>query len=267
MPLKIKNAPAPNFEELKKHIDLPVLETEDHSENIPHKVFTLSRNDLLSGKGFANMKLAAWRYIFKSDDEAYHVAEIGIDEVNDLHELHHINMGSHVNHFIRLYESIHDHGSVQEKDYEIHVLRVPACFVHAVLLKGHDHEHEFVVPLAPVHSKFEAGKHYEADEFMASLEEIAQEMAAAYPQSQNDLTKIEGIGPKIAEILKKGGISTYEKLAESSYQEIEALMAEAGPQFNLHDATTWPKQAKMAANNEWEALKKWQDKLQGGKDV
>jgi len=33
----------------------------------------------------------------------------------------------------------------------------------------------------------------------------------------------------------------------------------------MHDPTTWPQQAGMAAKGEWDALKTWQDELQGGK--
>ena len=33
----------------------------------------------------------------------------------------------------------------------------------------------------------------------------------------------------------------------------------------MADPTTWPKQAKMAAAGDWDALKKWQDELDGGK--
>jgi len=35
----------------------------------------------------------------------------------------------------------------------------------------------------------------------------------------------------------------------------------------MHDPTTWPKQADMAAKGEWDALNKWQDELDGGKEV
>ncbi len=34
----------------------------------------------------------------------------------------------------------------------------------------------------------------------------------------------------------------------------------------MMDATTWPQQAKLAANGDWDALKKLQDKLSGGRN-
>jgi len=32
----------------------------------------------------------------------------------------------------------------------------------------------------------------------------------------------------------------------------------------MHDPTTWPAQSKMAADGDWDGLKKWQDELDGG---
>jgi hypothetical protein len=42
-------------------------------------------------------------------------------------------------------------------------------------------------------------------------------------------------------------------------------LAAAGNRYKMHDPTTWPDQAKMADQGEWDKLKKWQDELEGGK--
>jgi len=42
-------------------------------------------------------------------------------------------------------------------------------------------------------------------------------------------------------------------------------MDKAGPRFRMHDPGTWARQAKMAANGNWEKLKEWQDKLHRGR--
>ncbi len=41
---------------------------------------------------------------------------------------------------------------------------------------------------------------------------------------------------------------------------------EAGSRYKVHDPTSWPKQAGMAASGEWEQLKEWQDSVRGGKE-
>jgi small subunit ribosomal protein S2 len=33
----------------------------------------------------------------------------------------------------------------------------------------------------------------------------------------------------------------------------------------MHDPTSWPMQADMAAKGEWDALKEWQENAKGGK--
>jgi len=78
----------------------------------------------------------------------------------------------------------------------------------------------------------------------------------------DDLKKIEGIGPKIAETLIAAGIATYADLAKSKPAKISEIIA--GVRGN-HVTDTWPAQAKMAADGKWDELKKWQDELDGGK--
>ncbi|HRD06081.1 MAG: hypothetical protein U0V54_08220 [Saprospiraceae bacterium] len=81
----------------------------------------------------------------------------------------------------------------------------------------------------------------------------------------DDLTIIEGIGPKIAEILSKGGIADFASLASSKKSAIAEILNNAGSRFAMHDPTTWPQQAKLAAAGKWEQLKKLQDELKAGK--
>jgi small subunit ribosomal protein S2 len=80
----------------------------------------------------------------------------------------------------------------------------------------------------------------------------------------DDLTKIEGIGPKAAEALTNAGVDTYTKLANSKPEEIKELLAEASSRMAHLDPTSWPKQAKMAAEGKWDELKEWQDNAKAG---
>ena len=93
---------------------------------------------------------------------------------------------------------------------------------------------------------------------------------AAKKESQakaDDFKKIEGIGPKIAQIITDAGITTFAELGNTSAARIKEILAEVGKRYAAHDPTTWPKQAQMAAAGDWEGLKKWQDELDGGKIV
>lgn len=78
----------------------------------------------------------------------------------------------------------------------------------------------------------------------------------------DDLTKIEWIGPKIAETLVTAGIVTYTDLSTKKSEEISEIIADVR---GSHTTDTWPQQAKMAAAWKWDELKKWQDEMDGGK--
>ncbi len=82
----------------------------------------------------------------------------------------------------------------------------------------------------------------------------------------DNLTKIEGIGPKIASILKDAGIKDFKKLSQSKPKKISEILVKAGGNsYNRFDPTTWPNQAKYAAEGKWDELKKLQDVLKGGR--
>jgi small subunit ribosomal protein S2 len=87
---------------------------------------------------------------------------------------------------------------------------------------------------------------------------------AASQEPDDDLTKIEGIGPKAAEALVNAGINTFSKVAKSKAENIKELLTEASSRMAHLDPTSWPKQAKMAADGKWDELKEWQDKAKAG---
>ena len=82
---------------------------------------------------------------------------------------------------------------------------------------------------------------------------------------QDDLTLIEGVGPKIAEILSTNGLDTWAKVAASTPEAIKEMLVAAGPRFQMHNPGSWPKQAGLAATGKFEELKTLQDELDGGK--
>jgi len=82
---------------------------------------------------------------------------------------------------------------------------------------------------------------------------------------KDDLTVIEGIGPKIQELLYQYGIRTYRQLASTDVTNVKEVLRKAGPQLAMHDPGTWTAQALLAANDQWENLKAYQDYLSAGK--
>ena len=82
--------------------------------------------------------------------------------------------------------------------------------------------------------------------------------------AKDDLKKVEGIGPKIAEILNNNGVMTWAQLADTSVETIQTWLEAAGPRYKSKNPGSWPKQAKMAAEGKWEELEKWQDEHDHG---
>ena len=81
---------------------------------------------------------------------------------------------------------------------------------------------------------------------------------------QDDLKIVEGIGPKIEELLHAGGITTWQALADAPVGRVQEILTEAGPRYRTHKPGTWGKQAAMAVAGQWEALQTYQDRLEGG---
>ena len=81
----------------------------------------------------------------------------------------------------------------------------------------------------------------------------------------DNLTKVEGIGPKIAETLQNAGVKTFAQLGAMEPAAVKEILDNAEGNFAAHDPGTWPKQALMAAEGKWDELKAWQDELDGGK--
>jgi len=108
--------------------------------------------------------------------------------------------------------------------------------------------------------------------------ETATEKEVAAPESENaptakaenkkadDLTKIEGIGPKVEEVLHEAGITSFAKLAESKVEDIKEILEKSEGHFNAQDPTSWPEQAQLAADEKWDELKELQDKLIAGRE-
>lgn len=83
---------------------------------------------------------------------------------------------------------------------------------------------------------------------------------------ENDLKIVEGIGPKIEELFNTSGILTWKALGETSVDRCQEILDKAGERFQVHNPSTWPRQAMLAYEGKWQELKDWQEKLDGGKE-
>ena len=100
-----------------------------------------------------------------------------------------------------------------------------------------------------------------------SKKKATETEAKATVAKGDDLTIVEGIGPKIAEVLTAAGIATYAELAKTDAEKVKEILAEAGSNFNTADPITWAEQAQLAADGKFEELEKLKAELDGGKKV
>jgi len=110
---------------------------------------------------------------------------------------------------------------------------------------------EDVSRAAPVHIESEAAPAI-----------VAPTTAAAQP---DDLTRLEGIGPKVNSLLQAAGISTFAQLAVADVNLLKRLLEEA--KLRMMDPSTWPEQAKLAAEGKWDEFEKLTSELRGGRRV
>jgi predicted flap endonuclease-1-like 5' DNA nuclease len=82
-----------------------------------------------------------------------------------------------------------------------------------------------------------------------------------------DLTRVKGIGPKIAEMLNRAGIVNYSQLANTSTSRLEEILDAAGPRYRRANPSTWSQEARLAAGAKWDELKAFRDRLSGAVPV
>jgi large subunit ribosomal protein L17 len=105
------------------------------------------------------------------------------------------------------------------------------------------------------------------DAVIETVETASAPKAAAATSAADDLTIIEGIGPKAAEVLVAGGIATFAELAATDADKVKEILTSATARVGHLDPTTWAQQAQLAADGKMEELEELKLKLNNGKEV
>ena len=132
---------------------------------------------------------------------------------------------------------------------------VPA--VAAVPTADHDARHDAETP---VHAPAEP-------ERTTALDLAAATAVFGKRIEPDDLTVIDGIGPKIAELCDGIGIQTWRDLAQTEVSLLRTMLHDAGPRFRSHDPSTWPEQAALLADGRWADFHALAGGLDGGRAV
>ena len=92
----------------------------------------------------------------------------------------------------------------------------------------------------------------------------AHQSSTEVATTKDDLTVIEGIGPRIQELLFDAGIESYKDLSRATRSEVKEILDQAGPRYRLHEPKTWIEQATLAADGRFDELEQLQARLTGG---
>ncbi|MGQ0848713.1 MAG: hypothetical protein ACT4OP_06290 [Actinomycetota bacterium] len=77
----------------------------------------------------------------------------------------------------------------------------------------------------------------------------------------DDLQVVEGIGPKIEQLITNAGITTWRELAQTDLETLRRILDAAGPRFRIHDPATWPRQAQLLSEGRWADFKELTDQI------
>jgi predicted flap endonuclease-1-like 5' DNA nuclease len=87
--------------------------------------------------------------------------------------------------------------------------------------------------------------------------------APAQPEQPDDLQIIEGIGPKVSTVITAAGIHSFADLAATNSERLRQILREAG--IGVLNPETWPEQARLAAEGNWDALADLQQRIKNGR--
>jgi predicted flap endonuclease-1-like 5' DNA nuclease len=94
---------------------------------------------------------------------------------------------------------------------------------------------------------------------------LSKKVANNAPNEPEDLTIIEGIGPKVNQYLQAGGIHTFAQLATSDMDTLKGILK--ANRNTISNPTTWAEQAQLVVEGKLDALKSFQEQLKGGRKV
>ncbi|TRO54839.1 hypothetical protein E2P71_03610 [Candidatus Bathyarchaeota archaeon] len=111
-------------------------------------------------------------------------------------------------------------------------------------------------------------------EINSSVEELMQALNAKESEAtslkarirymQDDFSSITGIGPKVSAVLRAAGINNFTRLATANIDKLNQILEKENPSLlRLTDPATWPEQARLASEEDWEALSALQESLKG----
>ena len=86
--------------------------------------------------------------------------------------------------------------------------------------------------------------------------DVQQQETSGTAARPDDLTRIDGIGEKLASVLRAAGIDSFQKLANTSDTQLQEILHTAKVRVRGNSAT-WAQQAAYAAQGDWEGFNRY----------
>ncbi len=265
-----------SIDEEKKRIGLSLRQLQD--DPWKSRIAKFQVGQLIEGKITRLTKFGAFARIDDDVEGLIHVSEISDQRVE--HPKEELNEGDVVSlRIIRIEADRRRIGlSMRKVDSAAYVDKDMKALAQALAeVNAPEATEEVAVEEAPVEetpveeapAKEAAVEEVPAEETPAEeapvAEEVVEETVADAPSEPDVLKKLEGIGPKVEQILNEAGITTYAELAKSDAEKLREILAEA--KLQMMNPDSWAEQAGLAAKGDWDALEKLQDELKGGRHV
>ncbi len=100
---------------------------------------------------------------------------------------------------------------------------------------------------------------------ITSIASSANSISLEDESDKSNLEIIEGIGPKIKDLMNHAGIITYRDMATTPVYKLKEILETGGPAFAMHDPSTWVEQALLAEEGRWAELEDLKEKLVAGR--
>jgi hypothetical protein len=137
----------------------------------PHDVYSLGLSDLAEGVSLAAATVDGRRFIVMDGDKPIASAEVADQGRGSGFQA---TEGPYVESTAAALERAEEDPDLDDDDYEIRVLRIPALYVMALWLKNEQGGTDVLIPLDPTPSPLEAGRKYAPAELLSALAEPAR---------------------------------------------------------------------------------------------
>lgn len=154
-----------------------------------------------------------------------------------------------------------EEGEAEQEEKKFEPIVLPELGDKAPAEEAFNFTDEEVDSVPPVEEQLTEEEKVPPTPFLDVYEEELEETPAfeEYKLKKDDLTMIEGISTKTAKLLSQADIHTFEQLANSDVEKLQVVLASAG--IFLTDPSSWPVQARLAADDRWDELRKYQNEL------